>query len=110
MRTHRPPDSAPILRGQDFIANECPPAAGPGHAYLVLTDRLTWPATRAVVARLLAGEAVPQAERGQVREAFQGELVSDLVPESIPSLLEQGWIIPATAADCLPASRRRSMP
>jgi len=64
----------------------------PGPAYRVLTDLLTWPADRAVVERLLAGEDVPQDERGEQREAFKGESVTDLVTESIPALLERGWI------------------
>jgi len=66
-----------------------------GPAYRVLTDRLTWPADRAIVERLLAGENVPQDARGELCEAAQGEIRTDLVPESVPALLERGWIEPA---------------
>jgi len=70
-----------------------------GSAFRVLTARLTWPADRAVVERLLAGEDVPHDARGVIREAHAGDIVTDLVPESVPSLLGQGWIEPVDPRD-----------
>ncbi|MCG3168184.1 MAG: hypothetical protein POELPBGB_03984 [Bacteroidia bacterium] len=66
--------------------------------YRVLTEELNWPADPAVVARLLAGETIPMAERGEIRTARRGELVSDVPAGSVGWLVEQGLIEPVAAA------------
>ena len=65
--------------------------------YRVLTDELNWPADAAIVARLRAGESIPMDERGEIRTARRGEVVSDVPAGSVGWLVDQGRIEPVTA-------------
>lgn len=76
-----------------------------GERYRVLTEELNWPADAAVIARLRAGESIPITERGEIRTARRGEVVSDVPAGSVPWLVEQGLIEPVAAAT--PASTRK---
>lgn len=65
--------------------------------YRVLTDELNWPADAAIVARLRAGESIPMDERGEIRTARRGEVISDVPPGSVGWLIDQGLIEPVAA-------------
>lgn len=60
--------------------------------YRVLDEALHWPKDPAIIRRLLAGEQIPMEERGEIRTALQGEIVTDLPAGSVGWLLEQGRI------------------
>lgn len=73
--------------------------------YRVLTEELNWPADPAVIRRLLAGESIPMDQRGEIRTARQGEIVSDVPAGSVGWLVEQGLIDPVASAQ--PATTRK---
>lgn len=58
--------------------------------YRVLATELNWPADAAVVTRLLAGESIPMDQRGEIRTALRGEIISDVPAPSVGWLVEQG--------------------
>lgn len=59
-------------------------------AYRALRE-LRYPTDLEVVARLVAGENPPLRQRG-MKTVKEGAIVEDLPAESIPMLLEKGWI------------------
>lgn len=69
-----------------------------GKHYRVLDAALHWPKDAAIIERLFAGEQIPMGERGEIRTALQGEIVTDLPPGSVGWLVEQGLIEPVAAA------------
>ena len=58
----------------------------------LIKQTLWYPTDKAVIARLKAGENLPIKERGPIRQAEPGEIVSDLPLVSIPGLLEHDYI------------------
>lgn len=74
--------------------------------YRVLTEELNWPADAAVIARLRAGESIPITERGEIRTARRGEVVSDVPPGSAGWLIEQGLIEPVTGMAAAASTRK----
>ena len=68
----------------------------PTAAYEVVVG-LSYPTDPAIVARLARGDRIPAPDRG-LKRAEPGEIVDDIPSVSVPWLLEQGLIRPATRA------------
>lgn len=60
-------------------------------AYRVLTHDLSYATDRGAIARIKRGEKVPARDRKE-KQAKVGDVVTDLPSESIPGLLEHGYI------------------
>lgn len=56
-----------------------------------ILHELFYPTNQAIIRRLQAGENIPMRQRG-MRQAVVGEIVSDLPPGDIQSLLAKGYI------------------
>lgn len=59
--------------------------------YRVINHRLRYPADPAITARLLKGEAIPEADIPW-RLAYAGDVVDDIPESSVAALLRQGDI------------------
>lgn len=65
--------------------------------YRVVNPEISYPTDPAIVARLLAGEAIPMADRGMVSRRA-GDVVDDIPAESIAGLLAAGDIVAVDVA------------